>query len=321
MRLVYMGSPAEVIAPLQHLLSEAKGHGHEVVAVISQPAKPAGRKMTLTDPPLAAFAKEQGIACLQPIKASDPGFLVELRALKPDIIITAAYGQILTTAFLAIPSRATINIHPSMLPKYRGAIPVPAALLDGLTETGVSILFTVKALDAGNLILQKAYAIETAETAQDLTARMFDVSGPLLLEALEKLKDLSFAGTVQNEAEVTFCKKIAKTDGAIDWTKSAAVLTNEYRAFQPWPGVYTERQGVRIVLEEIGPAVSETSLVPGEFYYDKKRKALLVGTAEGHIAVSRLKSAGSKSMDAAGFWNGLKAQGHQNFEVQIKAHA
>ncbi|MES2745341.1 MAG: methionyl-tRNA formyltransferase [Bdellovibrionota bacterium] len=321
MRLVYMGSPAEVIAPLQQLLSEAKGHGHEVVAVVSQPAKPAGRKMVLTDPPLAAFAKEQGITCLQPLKASDPVFLDELRALKPDVIITAAYGQILTNAFLSIPSRATINIHPSMLPKYRGATPVPAALLDGLTETGVSILFTVKALDAGNIILQKSFAIDPRETAHDLTARMFHVSGPLLLEALDQLKNLSFSGNPQNEADVTFCKKIAKTDGAIDWTKSAAVLSNEFRAFQPWPGVYTERQSVRIVLEDISLAESEKSLAPGEFYFDKKQKALLVGTADGHIAVGRLKSAGSKSMDAAGFWNGLKAQGHQNFEVKIKAPA
>jgi folate-dependent phosphoribosylglycinamide formyltransferase PurN len=160
MRLVYMGSPSEVIAPLESLIKHCQKSGDEVVAVVSQPAKPAGRKQTLTDPPVATFAKEQGLRCLQPIKASDPAFLEELKSLEVDVIITAAYGQILSNAFLAIPRRATINIHPSLLPAYRGAIPVPAALLDGLETTGVTVLFTVKALDAGNIILQKSFAIE-----------------------------------------------------------------------------------------------------------------------------------------------------------------
>lgn len=317
MRLVFMGSPTEVIAPLEYLLTHAKEHGHELVAVVSQPAKPAGRKMVLTDPPVAAFAKTHGIVCLQPAKASDPEFLDQLRALEPDVIITAAYGQILTTKFLEIPKRATINIHPSLLPLYRGAIPVPAALLDGHTETGVSILFTVKALDAGNIILQKSYAIDPNETALDLTGRMFRESGPLLLEALDKLKDTAFQGLAQDEAKVTFCKKIAKTDGAIDWTKPAKILHQEFRAYQPWPGVYTERQGLRIVIEELEPTAG-SGLKAGEFLFDKKLKALTVGTGDGTLAIKRLKSAGSKSMDAAGYWNGLRAQGPEQFTLKTE---
>lgn len=317
MRLVYMGSPTEVIAPLEYLLQHAHENGHEVVAVISQPAKPAGRKMVLTDPPLAAFAKERGLPCLQPAKASDPLFLDELRALAPDIIITAAYGQILTTTFLAIPTRATINIHPSLLPLYRGAIPVPAALLDGHTQTGVTILFTVKALDAGNIIIQEVFGIGEEETAQDLTARMFKESGPLLLKALDKLQDRDFSGLIQDESKITFCKKIAKTDGAIDWSKDAKTLWQEFKAYQPWPGVYTERLGVRVVLEDLSPA-DAPELKAGEFTFDKKAKALLVGTGQGQLAVRRLKSAGSKSMDAAGYWNGLRSTGPEQFVIQTK---
>jgi methionyl-tRNA formyltransferase len=316
MRLIYMGSPSEVIAPLQYLLT--KEHGHEVVAVVSQAAKPAGRKMALTDPPLATFAKEKGLPCLQPKKANDPDFLEALRMLEPDVIITAAYGQILTSSFLAIPRRATINIHPSLLPKYRGATPVPAALLDGLNETGVTILFTVKALDAGPIIIQKAYAIETHETALDLTARMFAASAPLLLSALGKLEDLSFEGSAQDEADATFCRKIAKTDGALDWDKPAKILSHEFRAYQPWPGTYTERLGVRIVIEELLLIAKKEELKPGEFYFDKTIKALRVGTGDGQVAIGRLKSAGSKSMDAAAYWNGLKAQGLQSFDIRAK---
>ena len=317
MRLVYMGSPSEVIAPLEYLLQHAYENGHEVVAVVSQPAKPAGRKMVLTDPPLAAYAKDRGLRCLQPLKASEPQFLEELRNLAPDIIITAAYGQILTSTFLALPARATINIHPSLLPLYRGAIPVPAALLDGHTQTGVTVLFTVKALDAGNIIVQETFDIGEAETAQDLTARMFKESGPLLLKALDQLKDPHFTGLVQDESKITFCKKIAKTDGAIDWSKDAKTLWQEFKAYQPWPGVYTERLGVRIVLEDLAPAEAP-ELKAGEFYFDKKAKALLVGTGKGQLAIVRLKSAGSKSMDAAGYWNGLRSTGPEQFIIQTK---
>ena len=149
MRIIFMGSPEEVIAPLKSLISLCEGSEHELVAVVSQPAKPAGRKKKLTDPPLASFAKEAGLKVYQPVKARDPEFLNQLRDDQVDLIITATYGQILSEEFLSIPKRGTINIHPSLLPEYRGATPVQTALFDGLETTGVSILFTVRALDAG----------------------------------------------------------------------------------------------------------------------------------------------------------------------------
>ena len=148
-----MGSPAEVVPVGEQLVSG--GLRHELIAVVTQPARPVGRKQILTDPPLAQWAKSKNLLVLQPEKASDAGFLSELAKLKPDVIITAAYGQILSDAFLKIPARATINIHPSLLPRYRGATPVPATILDDVRDTGVSILFTVKALDAGNIVLAK----------------------------------------------------------------------------------------------------------------------------------------------------------------------
>jgi folate-dependent phosphoribosylglycinamide formyltransferase PurN len=155
-----MGSPEEVVSPLQHLLEHCRKGKDQLLGVISQPARPAGRKKRLTDPPVASFAKEAGLTVWQPEKASAEEFLRTLEEAGPDVIITAAYGQILSERFLKIPKRATINIHPSLLPVYRGATPVQTALLDGLTETGVTILFTVKALDAGPIISQKRFAIE-----------------------------------------------------------------------------------------------------------------------------------------------------------------
>lgn len=322
MRLVFMGSPLEVIAPLESLIKHCQQSGDQLVAVVSQPAKPAGRKQALTDPPLASFAKERGLLCLQPTKASDPQFLEELKALDVDVIITAAYGQILSNAFLAIPKRATINIHPSLLPAYRGAIPVPAALLDGLDTTGVTVLFTVKALDAGNIILQESFAIAPSETAAALTPRLFAASAPLLFAALDKLRDPDFSGLVQDESKVTLCRKIAKTDGAIDWNKASKTILSEFRAYQPWPGSYTERDKLRITVEDMLPIAMDVSaegealaLSPGAFYFDKKEKAIRVGTGDGQVTIKRLKSAGSKSVDAPAFWNGLRLQGQGQFEI------
>ncbi|NBQ54588.1 MAG: methionyl-tRNA formyltransferase [Proteobacteria bacterium] len=228
LRIVFMGSPQEVVAPLQQLLT-ADGD-FNVIAVVSQPARPVGRSGKLQDPPLAEFAKANGILTLQPESARDPEFLEQLSGLNVDVIVTAAYGQILSKKFLAIPKRATINIHPSLLPKYRGATPVPAALLQGERSTGVSVLFTVKALDAGAIICAEESAIAPGETSGTLTQRLFDFSGPILIQALEKLRDPDFVGQPQDDRAATYCGKIEKSDGAMDWSLPAGVNLNRYRA-------------------------------------------------------------------------------------------
>lgn len=250
MRLIFLGSPEAVLAPLETLQTQAKAWGHELVGVVSQPARPTGRGQNLVDPPVALFAKANGIPVLQPEKASDPVFLQAFKDWSPDVAITAAYGQILSDAFLAIPKRATINIHPSLLPKYRGAIPVPAALMEGETTSGVTILFTVKKLDAGNLIVQAKTPIQPKETAGELTTRYFVLGATLLESALRKLADPSFAGDPQNEKLVTHCRKIEKQHGIIDWQLPAEDTFNRFRAFSPWPGSYTFLQGKRLACDE-----------------------------------------------------------------------
>lgn len=314
MRLLFMGSPAEVISPLQSLLEP--GRPDTLIGVVSQPARPAGRKQVLTDPPVAEFAKANNIPCFQPEKASSPEFLETLRTLAPDVIITAAYGQILSTAFLQIPKRATVNIHPSLLPAYRGATPIPAALLDGCSETGVSVLFTVKALDAGAIIVQRTFAIDRYETNAGLTPRLFAASAPLLAVALDRLRDPAFEGVPQDESKVTFCRKIAKTDGEINWTKPALQLSHEHRAYQPWPGTYASLAGQRLVIEDLRIADDQAgALKPGEFILDKKHKALRAGTVDGQLLILRLKPAGSKSLDVLSFWNGAKIKDKGSFDL------
>jgi methionyl-tRNA formyltransferase len=307
MRIVFLGSPAEVLSPLKTLIQFQSTWGCELVGIVSQPARPAGRNRVLTDPPIAAFAKQANIPLLQPEKARDPSFLDEFASWRPDVAITAAYGQILTNEFLQIPRRATINIHPSMLPAYRGATPVPAALLDGLTVTGVSILFTVRELDAGNIIVQRASAILPDETAGELTARLFELGGQLLGGALEKLQDMSFSGMPQAAERVSLCRKIQKDDGIVNWNLPSRTIVNRYRAFQPWPGSSTKIADKLIRLNGMRMTPGEVSfaLKPGEFRFMKNEKRLAVGTGDLPVLVERLTPAGAKEQDAAAFWNGI----------------
>jgi methionyl-tRNA formyltransferase len=315
MRIVFMGSPEPVLAPLSALIERGPAHGHELVAVVSQPARPVGRKGVLTDPPVAQFAKARGIRTLQPEKASAPDFLAELQDLAADVIVTAAYGQILSDAFLQVPRRATINIHPSLLPRYRGATPVQAALLDGETQSGVTVLFTVKRLDAGAVIAQRATPIAPDESAGALMQRYFELGGELLFDALDKLRDPAFTGTPQDEARVTHCRKIQKHDGLVDWTLPADEIHNRFRAYDPWPGTYTFCQGKRLGLIEVTPdAKAKSPLEPGEVVFDKKLHALQVGTGDGIIHVAKVKPAGGKDVPASAFWNGLKERSAVRFD-------
>jgi len=307
-RIVFMGSPAEVIAPLRAVYEEGESVGAYLVGIVSQPARPAGRGGKLLDPPVALFGKEHSVPTLQPESAKDVTFLEQLKELKPDVIVTAAYGQILSEEFLKIPRVATINIHPSLLPAFRGATPVPAALLDGLDVTGVTILFTVKQLDAGNIILQKSFPVGPRENAGELTNRLFRESGPMLLDVLALLaKEPNFKGTPQNSEQATFCRKISKEMGQVNWSDSAKNIINRHRAFQPWPGSMTKLGDRLVAITDMDLGnTDETTTSPGLMSYEKVAGALMVCCGRGHILIRRLKPAGGKEMDAAAFWNGLR---------------
>jgi len=308
-RVVFLGSPAEVV-PLVECLKSAPDL--DLVGVVSQPPKPVGRKQILEDPPVASFAKEQGLKVLQPASARDPEFQTALKALTPDICVTAAYGQILDDAFLKIPRRATINVHPSKLPFFRGATPIPTALLAGFNETAVTILFTVRKLDAGNIILQKDFSIGEHETNGALTARLFKESCAMVTESIEILRDLDFVGHPQDESKVSHCSKISKEDGKILWNLSAEETLRKFRAYHPWPGSFTFLSEQRIVITEMKP--SSSSMKEGAFTFDKNSKAIVAGTGKGAVEIHRLKPAGSKEMDASSFWNGLKIKENLSFQ-------
>ncbi|MFK7872948.1 MAG: methionyl-tRNA formyltransferase [Oligoflexales bacterium] len=302
MRVVFLGSPACVIPPLESLLAS----NHEVVAVVSQPASKQGRGRKVMDPAVAEFAKQKGIEVLQPMKASDPDFLARFSALQPDVAITAAYGQILTKKFLEIPKRGTINIHPSLLPKHRGATPVQNTLLEGDAKTGVSILFTVQALDAGNIICQTEQNVAPEATAEDLLHALFIEGGSQVLMALQHLENPLYVGVEQDESLITLCKKIHKKDGQILWSESAQKIYQRFKAYQPWPGLYSFLEGRRIVFSDVKVSSQSFSETIGQGRWEPESGVLRVQCAKGSLEVYSVKPEGKKLMKMHDFCNGRK---------------
>lgn len=310
--VVFMGSATVSIIPLKKLLYM---HDNKIYlkAVVTQPAKPAGRNQKLRDPPLAQFAKAQNILTLQPLKASSVEFLSTLSDLSPDLVITAAYGQILSEEFLKIPKRGVINIHPSYLPQYRGATPVQSVIIDGLKKTGVSILFTIKELDAGPIIIQQEVDILADETAIELEERLFNIGAELLEQALDKLINPMFKGLAQDNSKASFCYKIKKEDGLINFTQERTdVIYNKYRAFKGWPKVFCFFNDKRIILEKLSLVhILNLDLKPSQAFWMKDFNLIVVGCADSsntnkYIGIEILMPEGKKLMHAKEFWNGLK---------------
>lgn len=318
-RVIYMGSPKEAIAPLHRLLHDTQlAQAVELVGVVTQPPKMVGRgkKKQMQDVAVAVFARTQGLPLLQPVSAKDAEFLQAVTALKPDVIITCAYGQILTHEFLAIPQRATINIHPSLIPQYRGATPVPAALLAGDHTTGVTILFTVRKLDAGAIICQQPLEILDDDTSESLLERSFQMGADLLITAFSKLRDLDFRGIPQDESRVSHCGMLKKEDGHIDWQAASNHIYNQFRAYTPWPGVHSFFKGKRINLIQLKPVKQQPIFLEvGQVRFDKAQNSLYVGCGDNQLLqVVTIKPEGSAAMQADQFWNGLANKNEVYFD-------
>ena len=304
MRVLFMGSPQEVIAVVEKLQLLQQHGDIELVAVVSQLHR-SQRGLSEVESPVSLFAKAQRITCYQPRQASSPAFMEKLRDLQLDVILTAAYGQILTRTFLAIPTRAVINIHPSLLPRWRGAAPVVAAVREGVTSSGVTICFTVREVDAGNIIVQQAMPLPPHTHHRDLTDLLFRAGAELLPTAFKLLRDRAFTGTPQDPQQISRCTKVNKEDGLIDWHNEARAIYRQYLACYGWPETFTFFQGQRVILKEMLAPRSAAAPEVGAFTCDRHSKLLCVGAGNGLVAVPRLQIAGRKTVDALSFWNGV----------------
>jgi methionyl-tRNA formyltransferase len=303
MRIVFMGTPEFAVPSLKGLLKSED----QVVGIVTQPDRPKGRGQVLTPSPVKLVAQREGIPFLQPTKMKDPGFLEALSSWKPDLIAVAAFGRILPPMVLALPPKGCINVHGSLLPKYRGAGPIQWAIINGETETGITTMLMDEGMDTGAMLLQGKIPIAPDDTAGTLSPRLAELGGRLLVETIAKLKAGTLVPQQQDNAQATMAPLLKKEDGAIDWTGSAVAIANRIRGMTPWPGAYTFLGGERWLLSRAAALNQQAAGMPGEISSVSK-DAIHVVTGEGILAITELQPANSKRMTTAQYLAGHSIQ-------------
>lgn len=299
MRIVFMGTPEFAVPSLEALLSS----GDQIVGVVCQPDRPKGRGHQLVAPPVKLVAERAGIPVLQPLKIRTPEFLQALSAWQPDVIAVAAYGRILHTPILQLPPMGCVNVHGSLLPKYRGAAPVQWAVINGETETGITTMLMDEGMDTGAMLLQAKLEILPEDTAGILAPRLAALGGRLLSETLAQLKAGTLVPTKQDDQQATMAPLLKKEDGLIDWTLSAASLTNRVRGLSPWPGAYTFLGAERWNIWKAVSHMGATADTPGTIVAVNKQ-SILVATGDGLLEIREIQTANSKRMAVGQFLAG-----------------
>ena len=287
-----MGTPDFAATSLEALLKS----DDSVVGIVTQPDRPKGRGQVLTPSPVKLLAQREQIPLLQPLKMKDPEFFQVLAGWKPDLIAVAAFGRILPPAILSLPPLGCINVHGSLLPKYRGAGPIQWAIINGETETGITTMLMNEGMDTGAMLLQEAIPITADDTAGTLSPRLAELGGKLLVETIARLKTGALVPQPQNSSQATLAPLLKKEDGVIDWALPATALANRVRGLAPWPGAYTtvaggDRWMIWRALAIPGPAMKPPGMVVA-----LTAEAIHVATGEGILAVMELQPANSRRM-------------------------
>jgi methionyl-tRNA formyltransferase len=313
MRAVFFGTPGFALPSLEALLS-----GHEVPLVVSRPDRPAGRGMDIRESAVATRAAAAGVQVIKPGRARDPELVAQVDAAKPDVVVVAAYGQILPKALLEVAPHGAVNVHASLLPRWRGASPVTAAILAGDLDTGVSIMQMDEGLDTGPIILQRATPIGEREDAEGLSARLARIGAEALLEALEDIAAGRAERIPQPQDGSTYARLVKKTDGDLAWTLRSQEIERALRAYRPWPGVRLPLGGdARVQVVEGGPVpdwwINEgrEELPPGSVA-EVTPEGIVVMTSSTPFLVRRLKPAGKREMSAVEY-----ARGRRDLQVRL----
>ena len=309
MRAVFMGTPEIAATVLKSVLASK----HEVIAVVTQPDKPKGRGHEMAFPPVKEVALEAGITVLQPNRAKDEAFIAELAAMNPDIILVAAYGKLLPKAILDMPRFGCINVHASLLPKYRGASPIQWAVLNGDEKSGVTIMHMAESMDTGDIIMTEEVTLAADETAGSLHDKLAEIGGPLLITAMDALETGRAPRIRQNEEEATHVKMLDKNMGNLDFSRPAVELERWIRGLNPWPTAYTKLDGKMLKLwkAEVVPAEQLTKEVrskePG-CIVSVGKDSFGVLTGNGMLCVQELQLEGKRKMTAEEFLRGFKLE-------------
>ena len=297
MKIIFMGTPDFAAASLEALIDSR----HEIQAVVTQPDKPKGRKGELTPSPVKVIAKREGIKVYQPLKVRDEDFVETLRAYNPDVMVVVAFGQIIPLSILKMPKFGCVNIHGSLLPKYRGAAPIQWAVLDGEKETGITTILMDEGIDTGDILLKKTIKIDTDETSGSLFDKLMALGAETILETLDELEKGSLTPTKQGESPTAYAKMLTKAMGLIDFTRSAKELDCFVRGMDPWPSAYTLLAGKTLKLWKVR-AVEGGGKAGSVIDIDKESFTIACG--EGAIEVLEVQLEGKKRMSAGDFLKG-----------------
>jgi methionyl-tRNA formyltransferase len=304
MQVVFLGTPAFAVPTLERMAAA----GHSLLAVVTQPDRPRGRGQNPAPPPVKEAALRLGLPVYQPERIRRPEAVEYLRALAPEAMVVVGYGQIIPQSIIDVPPLGILNVHASLLPKYRGAGPVQWALINGETRTGVTIMRIDAGLDTGDMLLKAEAEIGPEENAIDLARRLAEMGAGLLVETLEGLAAGKIAPEKQDSAQATYAPLLKKEDGLIDWQRPAAWIHNRIRGLQPWPGAYTDfrRQTLHIWKARIaGPAAGTAGAILGV-------KPLVVGCGEGALELQELQLEGRKRLTASEFANGQRLKENES---------
>ncbi len=309
MRIVFFGAGDIGVPALQALVRSSE---HQLTGVVTQPDKPVGRAQQIEPPPVkktlgsgapGGRALPSTISILQPARIKDRQAIEEIRALRPDAIVVMAYGQILPREVLEIPRITCLNLHASLLPRWRGAAPIQAAIAAGDPETGITVMYMAEDLDTGDVLLQRRVDTLPSDTGGSLHDRLAQIAPEALLEALQLLANGNAPRIPQDNALATYAPKLTRDDGKIDWAEPAEIIERKIRAFNPWPGAFTEiaAPGVR-KLKIFSAAIVDLSGKPGEFL--RSEKELIVAAGKNALSLNEVQLEGKRRMDAAAFLRG-----------------
>lgn len=312
MRIVFMGTPEFAVRSLEALVCS----GHELVGVVTQPDKPVGRKREIMKTPVKVYAESRGIPVYQPRRIRDEEAIAQISEWAPDLIVTAAYGQILPVALLNLPSLGAINVHASLLPKYRGAAPINRAIIDGETETGITIMYMTEEMDAGDMILQRAVEIGDQTTAGELTERLSVLGAELLLEAVSLLISGQAEAVKQDESLVTLAPMLKREDELVDFARTSAELVNQIRGLSPAPSAYTYLDGRVFKLLAATAVTGDAGLEPGTISEIAKER-LVIATSSGGLSLLEVQAAGKRPMTIAQFLQGARLKKGDRFGENV----